>query len=214
MVRGVSDDGPSFANRWPLLLGVLALAGVGIWWLLKPDPEPAPVDAPPPEEPAVEATPEDAPEPEPAAEAPPTDYDPDRLARILLDGGTAAEAEQAAAIYAPEPPTRGVAEDHEVAIARMEARAAEAPPTAAPREPVTPRQQLRQVEFWHGLLDQRTDAMREQIEAAEARGDQAAATRARRLLDRLEAQRPSLNRRLEELQDQVAAEDEAAGDAP
>ncbi|MCA9607254.1 MAG: hypothetical protein KC619_16730 [Myxococcales bacterium] len=206
----MSDDAPSLASRWPLALGVLAFAGVGIWYALKDDPAPPPPPPPAEEPPAREAMEE----PAPAEPAPPpaTDFDPDRYARMLLDGGTAAQAEAAAEIYAPEPPSRGVAEAEEVARARMEARAAEAPEPAPP-EPLTTRQQLRQVVFWHGLLDDRTTAMREQIAAAEARGDEAAAARGRRILDRLEAQRPEINRRLESLEDQVAAEDGEPADS-
>ncbi|MCB9593827.1 MAG: hypothetical protein H6719_13925 [Sandaracinaceae bacterium] len=201
----MSEEGSDLANRWPLALGVLALAGVGVWWLLSPGPEP-PAPAPPEPEEEVEVA-DAPPEPEPveAPPAEPEDFDPDRLARILLDGGTALEAEEAADLYDPPAPTRGVEEPIEVAAERMRARAEAAAerPAPAPREPLTPQQELRQATFWRGMLDDRINAMREQVQAAERAGDDAAATRARRVMQRLEAQRPAVNRQIENLQGQV-----------
>lgn len=198
----MSDEASGIASRWPLLLGVLGLAGVGLWWLFADGPAPPAREALPADEPA-QAPPADEPEADEVPAEVPRDFDRERLARMLLDGSTADQAEEAAALAPPEPPSRGVEEPEALAAERMRARAAEAPPTPRPNEPATPEQQLRQATFWRGLLEQRVNAMRDQAEAAEARGDAAAARRARRLMERLEAQRPAVNDQIERLQEQV-----------
>ncbi len=198
----MSDEASGIASRWPLLLGVLGLVGVGLWWLLADAPAPPAREALPAADEA-QAPPADEPEGDGEPVEAPRDFDRERLARMLLDGSTADQAEEAAALEPPAAPTRGVEEPEEVAAERMQARAAESPATARPNEPPTPAQQLRQATFWRGLLEQRVNAMREAAEAAEARGDAAAARRARRLLERLEAQRPAVNDQIERLQEQV-----------
>ncbi|MBX3269609.1 MAG: hypothetical protein KF729_05080 [Sandaracinaceae bacterium] len=187
--------------RAALVIGALALAGLALFWRFRGNDAPPPLA---PTSPADAGAPTFA-EPTPL-EAPTTTYDPEPLARLLLDGSTAAEAEQAAAIYAPEPPTRGVEEPEEVARERMEAAAAAAAAEPVARAPGTPAQQLRQATFWRGLLDSRLDAMREALREAEASGDAQAAERSRRLLARLEGQRPALDERIEALRREAEPE--------
>jgi len=196
----VSDETEPGSPRIYLVIGVVALLAVGAWWLFD-DPEPPPPEqsmgpvevddepAPPPDPPILE--------PPPAPEPPEPDYD--ELAQVLFDGSVPEEV----APYDPPLPTTGFPETPEEAAARREAMRARQEAEReeeAPREPGTPAEQLRAATAWRGLLESRVETLRAQLEEAEASGDEARAARARRLIERLEGQRPGLNRSIRRLQ--------------
>lgn len=198
----MSDETEPVSPRIYLVIGVVALLAVGAWWLFSDDeppdpeqtmgsvdeadePEPAPEPPPPP------PLPEPEPEPEP-------DYD--ELAQMLFDGSVPEEV----APYDPPLPTTGVPETPEQVEARRAAlrarQEAERDDEEAPRGPGTPAEQLAAATAWRGLLDGRLQTLRGQLEEFEASGDEARAQRARRLIERLEGQRPGLSRRIRDLQ--------------
>lgn len=215
------SDAPDGPSRLPLIVGVIALAGVGVWWLLSDeDPgsgeSPQTVDASEAEtrrgggESGGAGPVEDEPPPDDETEG----YDPERYARMIFDGGLP-PSEEGAAPYdppaAPEP-TTGTQETIEVAMARNDARRAaqeQAAEDEAPRPPPAPSAQLRQATFWRGMLERRIETLQSQLEGFEASGDERRAATARRLIERLQEQRPSVERRIEELQQEAI--DEAEG---
>ncbi len=131
-----------------------------------------------------------------------------RSARRRADGGApgarvagAVEAEGAPppeGAYDPPLPTLGVEEP-------MHRVDPDAPPPQPPpsrnTEPLTPEQELGRTVFWRGMLDGRIAEINQQLEQAEELGDDRAARRARRMLERLEAQRPVVEERIRELQE-------------
>lgn len=119
-------------------------------------------------------------------------YDPSALAELIYDGGMPADVPA----YDPEP--------RAPSVARLT-------PRVTIRGPDTPERRLSRARFWQGMVQRRVEAMQAQLEAARERGDTAAEARATRQIERLEAQRPGLQRRVEELSADVPAGDFAGG---
>jgi hypothetical protein len=202
------SEGRRSGIGWPWILGVALLGLLGVLaYLMVPtgdsawgepgdelaerrasgggtvDTGRAELRAPEGEEPPVREVPQVEPETEIDVVPPvePPEFDPEALAPLLFDGGRPPEGEELAEPadepYIPGPPEEPV---------RM--------------GPTAPETRLRRVEFWRDLLDQRVEAMRREAEAAREAGDAARLRRAERMLERLEAQRPGVNRRVRELE--------------
>lgn len=130
-------------------------------------------------------------EPDPA---PADAVDPEELARLLFDGGWG-------------PPEAGLARLNDPV---EEPEPAPPIPNEALEEPLrmgptAPQTAYRRAVFWRDMLGTRITNVRRQAEEAAERGDDAQAARLRRMVGRLEAQRPALERRVGELESAAAA---------
>jgi hypothetical protein len=117
-------------------------------------------------------------------------FDPTAFAHELFDGGWG-------------PPEAGLGPPAEEPVV---AETAEPTPPPEPRSaPVTPQGALRRAVFWQDLLEARVAALRAAAESATERGDDAAAQRAERAIERLERTRPGLEHRIGELEAEAEA---------
>lgn len=132
--------------------------------------------------------------------APVAEVDPRELAALLFDGGWG-------------PPEAGLAQlNEDPYVAEVEEPAAEPAEEPEPRAPTPPERIAptapqtahRRAVFWRDMLSERITTLRRQAEEAAEQGDDALAARLRRMVGRLEAQRPALDRRVGELEHAAA----------
>ena len=201
MFASVSDSKPSLAR--PLsVVGALLVVGLAAWWWVSSSSDPA----------APGSSTSGAPE---VASAGGGGFDDPEIvasaaARRRADGGAssangadeppAAPGATPEGAYDPPLPTLGVEEP-------MHQPDPDAPPVQPPPSrntaPITPEQELGRTVFWRGMLDSRITELRRQLAQAEELGDDPAVRRAQVMLERLEAQRPRVEERIEELQAQT-----------
>lgn len=139
--------------------------------------------------------------------APVLAYDPARLAPLLLDGGSAPmRLADLDGRLTPLPSGAPHGVDPAPPVREAEPSAASRVPLVEWRREPTVESDLRRAVFLRGLLDGQIDALREQADAARARGDAVSAARYERRLERLARERPGIEAHIGALEAEAPAE--------
>lgn len=130
--------------------------------------------------------------PEPPAPPP---LDREQLAELLLDGGQLSPEDEL--VLSPTlPPSARPSSDVSPADPSLPTA-----PTAPVRiGPTSPEAARDRAVFWRDLMEHRVATLQREVEEAAVSGDEARVARARRQIERLEAQRPAMEQRVQELQ--------------